>query len=230
MIKEYLRKQIDYRNEGSIAQKTRAKRMKFFNDYFEDIFLRNKGVTSHIRILDIGGTPDYWKYLNFKYIKNVSIISLNLEVIEVPEDFKEIITSVKGTAINMCEFPDQSFDLVFSNSVIEHVGDYHDQMKMANEMKRIGVHGFLQTPNKFFLMEPHFLFPYFQLLPNRMKEELVFRFSLGYFKKAQDRNEAREIANSVQLLSICQLKRLFPWAKIYKEKWMGLTKSFVLNW
>lgn len=51
----------------------------------------------------------------------------------------------------MLQFKEKEFDLVFSNSVIEHVGGFQDQMKAANEIRRVGKNYFIQTPNKYFL-------------------------------------------------------------------------------
>ena len=59
-------------------------------------------------------------------------------------------------------FKDKSFDAVFSNSVIEHVGTFEDQKMMANEVIRVTNFYFIQTPNLYFPIEPHFLVPFFQ--------------------------------------------------------------------
>jgi SAM-dependent methyltransferase len=52
-------------------------------------------------------------------------------------------------------FPDKSFDWVFSNAVIEHVGDDTAQLRFVNEMLRVGKHVFFTTPNKYFPVESH---------------------------------------------------------------------------
>lgn len=57
----------------------------------------------------------------------------------------------------MKQFQDNEFDAVFSNSVIEHVGDYEAQRQMANEIMRVGKRYFVQTPNFYFPIEPHIL-------------------------------------------------------------------------
>ncbi len=228
LIKRFLKNQINYKTPGTIAWKMRQRRMSRFNEWFDGLaFDLSK---TEVKILDVGGVPDYWKYLGFNHINAVRITSLNLDTFDVPDEFKNTMTSVKGNAINMQEFEDQTFDIVFSNSVIEHVGEFDNQKKMAHEMLRIAPHGYLQTPNKGFFIEPHFLFPFFQFLPHRIREDLCLRFQMGYFKKASTREEAKKTVDDVHLLTYKQLKILFPNARIYKEKWMGMTKSFELYW
>lgn len=90
------------------------------------------------------------------------------EKYQIPPEYDNI-SSVSGDATDLREYEDKSFNLVFSNSVIEHVGDFTAQRKMAKEMMRVGKHCYLQTPNRYFPLEPHFLFPCFQFLPIRLR-------------------------------------------------------------
>ena len=145
------------------------------------------------------------------------------------------MTSVAGDATDLGECANKQFDLVFSNSVIEHVGDFKAQKRMAVEMVRTGKHYYLQTPNKWFFMEPHFMFPYFQLLPLRLRAILVRYFGVGAkyaramgFGSASDWETAVKIVRSVRLLTFKELKQLFPKAAIYREKFLFMTKSFYL--
>ena len=99
---------------------------------------------------------------------------------------------------------------------------------MVKEMMRVGRHCYLQTPNKYFILEPHFLVPFFQFLPLKLKSFLIKHFQMGYMPKAQTNKEALEIAKSVRLLTEKELTRLFPGVEIHKEKLCGMTKSFYL--
>lgn len=52
-------------------------------------------------------------------------------------------------------FEDQKFDWVFSNAVIEHVGNREAQIHFIQEMKRVARKVFFTTPNKYFPVESH---------------------------------------------------------------------------
>jgi hypothetical protein len=98
---------------------------------------------------------------------------------------------------------------------------------MANEVCRVGKCYFVQTPNKYFPLEPHFLFPFFQFLPIRFRAWLLQNFKLGWFTKTPDALEAREVVESIRLLTKKEFKAFFPNASIYEEKVLWMTKSFI---
>jgi SAM-dependent methyltransferase len=115
-------------------------------------------------------------------------------------------------------FRDREFDVAFSNSVIEHVPP-EDQQRFADEVRRVSARYFVQTPNKWFPIEPHYQLPLFQFLPRRVRKWLNGRFALGW----QPRGHWEEIT----LLSARDLSRLFPDARIVRERMLGLTKSVI---
>lgn len=58
------------------------------------------------------------------------------------------------------------FDLVYSNSVIEHVGGHARSCDFAGMVKTLARrHWGVQTPYRYFSIEPHWLFPGLQFLP-----------------------------------------------------------------
>jgi len=213
-----LRKLVDYRREDSLAIKQRRKRFAFFKELLSLI-------PKPIRILDVGGTEIFWEKMGFVDEADVEITLLNLSHIDVHHsNFR----SVAGDGRNMSEFEDDEFDVVFSNSVIEHVGGYEDQKRMAKEIQRVGKRYFIQTPNFYFPIEPHFLFPFFQFFPLAVKTFMLRHFNLGWHRKINDVQKAVEIAHSIRLLPKSELKQIFPGANIYEERFWGLVKSFIL--
>jgi len=178
-----------------------------------------------MRILDVGGTQNFWEMMEFLPGDDCHITLLNLEapLVSLPH-----FQSMAGDAREMPQFADREFDVVFSNSVIEHVGGYDDQRRMAAEIKRVGQRYFLQTPNKYFPVEPHFLIPLFHFLPARTRIWLLTHFSLGRIGRISDREMARRRVEGIRLLSKREVVQLFPEASLYEERVYGLAKSFVV--
>lgn len=183
-----------------------------------------KTINKPISILDLGGTIRFWEKTNLCNNGDIQIIILNLNKFE-SSYFN--IKSITGDARYLDMFKENEFDIVFSNSVIEHVGSYSDQFKMANEIKRIGKRYFIQTPYYLFPIEPHFRMIYFQLFPLWIKVLLLRYFRLGWYSRCSDLYEAIESANSVRLLKLSELRSLFPGAHFYREHFIGLTKSII---
>jgi SAM-dependent methyltransferase len=116
-------------------------------------------------------------------------------------------------------FADREFPLAFSSSVIEHIPAVL-QPAFASEIRRVSQRYYVQTPNRWFPIEPHYQFPFFQFFPERLQRWLNSRFTLGWREKG-----SWEEAN---LLSAGDLRRLFPDGEIHREKLFGLTKSLMV--
>lgn len=212
-----IKKLADNRDSGSLAARLRRKRFGLFRSLIES-------VPRPLSILDAGGTPGFWHVMGFTEADDVAITLLNLR--PFPEAGKGF-SSVVGDATRMDQFADGEFDVVFSNSVIEHVGTFDDQRRMAAEVQRVGKRYFVQTPNRYFPIEPHFLFPLFQFYPVALQTWLVQHFNLGWSKKVPDRQRAYEKVTQIRLLTKREMIELFPDAQIYEEKFFGLTKSYI---
>lgn len=206
----------DTRNPSSLASKFRRKRYELFRRLFETI-------PKPVRILDVGGTEAFWSGSDLLQEDDVEITVLN---VDLPSQANPRIQFVTGDARKL-EFPDKSFDIVYSNSVIEHVGRATDQARMADEIKRVGCRYFVQTPNFFFPIEPHFLVPCFQFMPINARALLLRSFDLGWTKREPELSSARAVVESVRLLRRAEVVALFPDATIYDERIFGLSKSFV---
>ncbi|MDQ6770487.1 MAG: class I SAM-dependent methyltransferase [Gemmatimonadota bacterium] len=213
-----LKKFFDNREAGSLATRMRRRRFAFFLSLLDH-------VRRPARILDVGGTQNFWEVMGRGNLGGLRVTLLNLETQPVSGSRFE---SVAGDARDLSRYSDASFDVVFSNSVIEHLGpSFGDQQRMANEIRRVGQRYFVQTPNRHFPIEPHFLTPGFQFFPVSARVWAVTHFDVGWYKKFADGDAARREVESISLLTERQVHKLFPGALIYKEKFLGLTKSFV---
>lgn len=211
---------LNSNSKQSLNQKFREKRFQFFKGLLDKL-----GTKDTIRILDIGGTEAYWENMNFVGNQNIHITLLNLNQFPVKQNN---FTSVKGDACDLSEYADGQFDLVHSNSVIEHLFTFENQQRMASEAMRVGKSYYVQTPNYYFPIEPHWVFPFFHFLPVSLRVFLTKNFNLGHYKKAESQEAALNRVKEVQLLSEGEMKSLFPNGKVYREKFLGLTKSVTL--
>jgi SAM-dependent methyltransferase len=76
------------------------------------------------------------------------------------------IPYVQGDACAL-PFDDAAFDIVFSNAVVEHVGDGERQRLFVREALRVGTRVFVTTPNRWFPVEVHTRMPLVHWLPAR---------------------------------------------------------------
>ena len=112
-------------------------------------------------------------------------------------------------------FDDGAFDIAHSNSVIEHIVDPDARRRFASELRRVGRRYFVQTPNRWFPVEPHSLLPLIHWLPRALGERL-WRFGVS-----------GDPFDQTRLLGPGELARLFPDARIVRERLGPLTKSIV---
>lgn len=166
------------------------------------------------RIIDVGAG---WGAAleRFNTVNPIVAVDLNLDTSQWLGSPN--VTALQADGTNL-PFADGEFDIGFSNSVIEHVPK-RLQPAFASEMGRVAGRYYVQTPNRWFPIEPHYQLPLFQFLPERARKALNRRFTLGWQAKGQ--------WEEITLLGARDLQRLFPDAEIHREKVLGLTKSLI---
>ena len=122
----------NFSDRTSLAYRLRRRRHMLFMSLLNT-------VTGPIRMLDVGGTPVFWKTMGLRPQADLELVLLNLHARDVGTSHVECVS---GDATRL-PFADNAFDIVFSNSVIEHVGSLDDQRRMAREVKRVGRRYFL---------------------------------------------------------------------------------------
>lgn len=169
-----------------------------------DTFLHWYRPTPDTRILDVGVTSDRsFAQSNFferwyRYPHNITCVGT--------EDASHLEQDFAGLAFRMVQanqplpFPDQSFDLVFSNAVLEHTGNTESQRQFLSEICRVGRAFFVTTPNRWFPVEHHTGLPFLHYLPPRTYRRLLRRTWLRYWADEQHLN----------ILTARSLRALFP--------------------
>jgi len=212
----FIRKLADDDDPNSFANKLRSRRF----GVFEFLIAR---MPRPVRILDVGGTTEFWERRGWAGSDDYRITTLNL----FAEDRRhENIRAVTGDATNMKEFGEGSFDVVFSNSVIEHLFTFDNQRRMAEEVRRVGKAYWVQTPNFWFPMEPHFHVPGWQWMPVASRVEIIRRWRCGWRGPCGDPLIARRLVEEVRLMTRTELASIFPGARVVPERFCGLVKSW----
>lgn len=185
-----------------------------------------------LRIADIGGAPDFWRTLDLDVAADITLVNI-AGAAEPPFDQGRMrFVPEIGDARDLARWPDRGFDLVVSNSVLEHVGSWRDIERAAGEMRRLADHGWVQTPAFGFPIEPHVGLPFFHWLPAPVRAALLPRLPhRGYEHLATGSvGDARRAVEEINLLTGREMRFLFPDATLRRERLAGLTKSFIAAW
>ena len=184
-----------------------------------------------LRILDLGGRQSYRKRVGYGFLAEhkANVVLLNLaehELAADPDGPKGMFAHAVGNACAL-DYADDTFDLCHSNSVIEHVGVWRDMKAFAGETRRVAASYYVQTPNFWFPVDPHFpRFPLNHWLPRPVRARLMRLLPLSATGRAPDMDRAYNKVDSARLLSKAQMETLFPEACMHAERLVGLPKSY----
>ena len=129
-------------------------------------------------LLDVGGTVTFW---HGRVPDGFAITLLNL----FDQDPVDSVKVMIGDATSLTRFESDSVDIVFSNSVLGHVGDWARQQQMASEIRRVGRRYFVQTPNQGFPLDWRTMIPFIHWLPAEMQAWLFQRIRVGRYPRVK---------------------------------------------
>jgi predicted SAM-dependent methyltransferase len=171
-----------------------------------------------VRVLDIGGTVQTWNDESEPSQFSVTLMNVRGDGRFDGGRFN----AVEGDAKRL-PFTDNAFDIAFSNSVIEHVGSWDEQREFAREARRVGRRLWIQTPARSFPIEAHLLAPYIQYLPKNVQHRIARWTPRGLMTP----DVVHEIVDEVRLLTFREFQQLFPDCHILRERFFGMTKSYI---
>lgn len=191
-----------------------------------DLFCRLLSPSREESLLDVGGTPGYWTALPpaVGRIDSLNIHEISFDNAAHPEHYIRTLTG-NGCCL---EFADQSYDIAYSNSVIEHVGSWEDQKAFATELRRVGGKIWCQTPAQCSPIEPHYLAPFIHWLPYTLQRKLIRHFTLLGLIEKPSQAEVDEMVSSIRLLTHREMRQLFPDCTIITEYLLPMIpKSYI---
>jgi hypothetical protein len=200
----------------------RQRRFRLFVDHIERQFPGKP----RIRLLDIGGTRGFWLGVRdlWRHLPlDITIVNLHGATLDDPPFHIR-----GGNGCDLSYYPDRRFDVVHSNSVIEHVGGWKNIAAMAKEIRRLAPNYFVQTPDFWFPLEPHYRMLFFHWYPQIVRARLLMRKKRGFRARQPDLNAAMANIRSVKLLTAGQMRTLFPDGRLVRERFFGLSKSLVM--
>ncbi len=182
-------------------------------------FCRLFGLTEATQVLDVGG--DFFNWSLVSITPSLTIVNL-CSPRERENSFAWVIADGR-----YLPFKDGAFDITYSNSVIEHLGDFVSQRAFARESKRVGVRYYVQTPNKWFPVEPHLITPFIHYLPKSVQKRLLRNFTIWGLVTRPTVQQCDNFLQQVRLLDERELRKLFPDAEIWHERVLGLIKALI---
>lgn len=178
-------------------------------------------------VLDVGGSRHYWEKMEgLLEPRALRIINIgdNGQSVSMSGNAEKIpIELYDGVSL---PFPDEYFDIIMCNSVIEHV-EPHLRRGLVEEIRRVGRAFVIQTPAFSFPIEPHFVAPFLHWLPRNIGRE-ASRFSLYAFLTKASKSQIYEYFDEIHLLKRKEIVSYAPQAFLVLERMFGMTKSFTI--
>lgn len=212
----------------NISSPLRVKRFSVF-EQVTDKFARP------LRILDLGGTASFW-------LKHVPVNDDNYKITLINNhhvDKTNIgyshsipwIIEKHADARDSSEWDLDNHDLIFSNSFLEHLESFADQLELASKIDSSQYPYFIQIPNKYFPVDPHFpspFVPFFSCYPKTIQAVLLTINRFGSGAKSKTYNSAKKRLKYYNPLGLKDARELFPSGIIIKEKTFGLCRSVLI--
>jgi hypothetical protein len=171
-----------------------------------ELFLRAVAPDAETRVLDVGvgdtgfateagvaASHNFFEAM-YPWPERITAVS-DVPLPHFAQEFPQVETvTADGREL---PFPDDAFDVAFSNAVVEHVGGREDQRRFVYELCRVAPRVFVSTPNRRFPIETHTLVPLVHWLPPTPRDRLFAALR-------------RDRWRGIELLAASELLELFP--------------------
>jgi len=200
--------------DKSMAERLRQRRWEFVRPMLPEL--------ENMKVLDLGGSTDFWRRAPIRP-RHVTIV--NLETMECEAPWLEAITGDACAADQL--LVGRQFDLVFSNSLIEHVGGHSARVALAGVIRTLAPSYLVQTPYRYFPIEPHWIFPGMQFLPVPVQRRIAPRWWFGH-TRGWSASDALEAVMATELIGATEMRAYFPDGQLLWERVLGIPKSMIV--
>jgi SAM-dependent methyltransferase len=199
--------------KGRQRHRWRTARMRAFVDKLKP--------APHTRVLDVGGTAAMWDLVDVPL--DVWLLNQPNVVEHARRHARPDRHFVVGDACDLSRFEDGEFAIVFSNSVIEHLGDPARVKRFAAEVRRVGVRYWVQTPCYLFPIEAHTGWPFYWFYPRALRGTIARRIDSAAASEA-----VSDPIGGTTWFTLRELRALFPDGEVFTERAAGWPKSWSL--
>ena len=220
IIKKTYWKKVVLLNNFFVSQllKNRKKMYKIFQDYIP--------VNEETKILDIGTTPsleEQENYLVQQYKWKINLTCLSNQDCEILQSKYSELTVLRGDAKEV-NLADSSFDIVYSNATIEHVGSSTNQINFIKECVRLSRSKiFISMPNRYFPIDFHSKIPLIHMLPKNIHRGILKLFGESFFRYEENLN----LISKKDLIFFCKKLNIKKF-KIISHKLLFFTSNVIL--
>lgn len=177
-------------------------------------------------LLDVGGYPGIWAEQP-QPVSRIDTLNIHEVLWSTERAPDHNINTLIGDGCAL-EMPDQSYDVGYSNSVIEHVGDYERQQAFASEIRRVAKSLWVQTPAFECPIEPHYMTPLVHYFPRWFQRKTVRWFTVWGWIERPNANRVNEYVDSIRLIRKSEMRDLFPDCEILTERMLWIIpKSYI---
>lgn len=191
-----------------------------------ELFIRLLRPSPSDIVLDVGGYPGFWT-AHPQPVQRIDTLNTH----EVPwspqhapnHNIRTLIGD--GCTLTMTT---QSYDIGFSNSVIEHVGSWERQLQFASEIRRVANALWVQTPAYECPIEPHYMTPFIHYLPRSLQKRILRWCTMWGWIERPNQEQIDALVETTRLLRKPEIQRLFPDCEIITEHllWV-MPKSYI---
>jgi hypothetical protein len=212
---------------GAVRARAARKRSTLFRRHIE-------ALPRPLRIIDLGGSAQMWARWGVTEADGLHIVLANDHRHDTTHRSEPLPGRFMDTwSVDVLELTAETFgryDLVFSNSMLEHLPSRRHQAVLAAKIMESRKPYFVQVPNKHCIVDPHFPHPmaaFFALWPRPLQVWAHAHHALGSSGRAGSMHAAQRAIDNYHPLARRELAGLFPGARVVTEWNLGLPMSLV---